>query len=160
MNTPTPEQIETLLSTADLFNDSGTTLITTIVTALVLGSIATGLLFRDWSRNRRRNWPAFGAIVLGIVLMVAGNVLYGAAGRIIAIEINTPRVWVGTEYEALSNQVKMMAGSSSGWGVISLTAGMLFILLGVVGIVRNFLLRHRSASSGTSATMPLTDKFE
>ncbi len=160
MNAPTPEQIETLLSTSDLLNNSGTTLVTTLVIALVLGSIAVGLLFRDWSQNRRRNWPAFGAIALGIVLMIAGNVLYGAAGRIIAIEINTPRVWVGTEYEALSNQVKMMAGSSGGWGVIGLTAGMLFILLGVIGIVRNFLLRHRSASPEASATMPLRDRFE
>ncbi len=146
MNVPDAEQIQTLFTTYDLLNDSGTLLVAILLLGVVLGAISTGLLFWDWSRNRRRNWPAAAAIIIGIVLIIAGYVLYGAAGRIIAIEINTPRVWIGTEYEALSVQVKAMVGASGGWGVIGLTAGSLFVLLGIVGIVKNFLLRRRNTT--------------
>lgn len=144
MNTPTPEQIQTLLSTYDLLNNSGTLLVGVLVLGLLTGTVATGILLWDWSRNQLRNWPAITAIIFGAILNWAGYVLYGAAGRIISIEITTPRVWVGTEYEALSEQVKVMIGAGGGWGVIGITAGALFILLGIVSIVKNFLLRRRN----------------
>lgn len=144
MNAPSPEQIQALLTTYDLLSNSGTLLIVILVVGVVFGTIATGLLLWDWSRNRLWNWPAIAAVIVGIVLVIAGYILYGAAGRIISIEINTPRVWIGTEYQALSDHVKAMVGASGGWGVIGLTAGALFVLLGVVGIVKNFLLRRRN----------------
>lgn len=157
MNAPTPEQIQTLISANELLLNSGTLLVVIIVLGLVTGAVATGFLFWDWSRRRLWNWPALAAIIVGIALIIAGYVLYGAAGRIISIEINTPRVWIGTEYESLSNQVKAMVGASGGWGVIGLTAGAMFVLLGVVGIVKNFLLRCNKKSGTPLEAASLTN---
>jgi|GEM_PF-3202000 hypothetical protein len=156
MMQPGDQQIETLMQVASLLAASGSTLITFVIALLVCVVICTVLMMLDWNRAR---WGALIPIItIGMAcgLLGIGYILYGAAGSIISIDLDAPRVWLGTPYEALATAVKASIGVASGWGVIALTAGLLAIMLSAAVLIRLWLsaagrrrARLQAATSGS-----------
>jgi hypothetical protein len=136
MTDVTPRQIESLHAVAFFLAEQGSARIGFIAAALAAGLVLLIVTGLDW--NRRRWGVVFPAMLLvgGVGLVLVASSLYDAAGVILSIEINAPRVWIGTPYQTLSEAVKAGIGTASGWGVIGVTAGALYVLLAAAALVR------------------------
>jgi hypothetical protein len=151
MTEATPRQIESLHTVAYFLADQGSLRIGFIAAVLAAGALLLIVTAVDW--NRRRWGALFPALLLasGAGLVLVASSLYDAAGVILSIEINAPRVWIGTSYQALSEAVKAGIGAASGWGVIGVTAGALYALLAAAALIRAVIAVRRGQQPGSTA---------
>jgi uncharacterized protein YybS (DUF2232 family) len=144
---PSQDLIDALMATVNFFQNELPGLQTLTVVLLVLGIIALIVTGIDWGRRRFGHVPPGAAVVVGGILSFIGFLVYGNVGRFFVIQQNTPTAFVLTDYQPMYEAAQVAVASASGWGVISMTAGLLFLMLGVAGVVKNVLTARRLAAA-------------
>lgn len=144
---PTQGQIDALMATVDFFQNNLPGLQALSVVLLVSGSIALIVTGIDWGKRRFGHWPPGAATLIGAILTFIGFLVYGNVGRFFVIQQNTPTAFVLTDYQPIYEGAQVAVANASGWGVIGMTAGFLFLMLGVAGVVKNVLTTRRLAAA-------------
>jgi hypothetical protein len=150
---PSQEQIDALLATVSFFADTLPGLQTLSVILLVLGGMALAVTGIDWNRRRFGYGPPVLTLVFGLGLSLIGFLVYGNVGRFFVIQQNTPTAFVLTEYQPLYESAQAAVSGASGWGVIGMTAGFLYLMLGFAAVVKNYLTARRQAAAARGGSM-------
>jgi len=146
---PSAEQIDTLHALNTLFSENSQILVIVTLVAMVIGAIFLALVAWDWNKRRRGNLFPILLAVIGGVTLLSSFILYSAFGNLAALEYDVPlTVWRETAFAAEFATVKQMAAETSGWAVIGLTAGFLYLMLAGAALAKNWFLKRRQGRGG------------